>query len=117
LTHLARAGHLIGAHSVTHRSLTELTAQEIEAEMLVSMARVRKETSVAASLFAYPYGGIPQVFSDLPDYIGFGTVKSKAQPWTGCKRSIRRTYFPAEQPEAWRTLVDNWRAQWERQSA
>jgi peptidoglycan/xylan/chitin deacetylase (PgdA/CDA1 family) len=117
LTHLAKVGHLIGGHSVTHRPLTALSPREVEEEVLVSMAHVRAETSVGAPLFAYPYGRIPEAVSELPDYIGFGTVKSKAQPWRECKRNIRRTYFPAEQPEAWSTLVDNWRTQWEKQSA
>ncbi|MET7622717.1 polysaccharide deacetylase family protein [Streptomyces sp. NPDC005408] len=111
---LAADGHLIAAHTRTHPHLDRLSANEAREETLGSLADIeRRYGSGPARLFAYPYGGIPGV-SDLlsNDVLGFGTVRSPAEPWTASPHGIRRTYLPSGGADAWDGLVDHWRTQW-----
>ena len=59
LCEAAAAGIAIGAHSITHRSLSRLAAQEAEQEILGSRARLEDVTGQRVRTFAYPYGDAP----------------------------------------------------------
>ena len=54
---LVKAGHEIGIHTVTHPSMAHETADRMTAEVREARKRIRDETGVDATLFAYPYGG------------------------------------------------------------
>lgn len=112
LIHLAKSGHLIGSHSVTHRPLTVLSPAQAARELVMSMAIIRERTPMKASLFAYPYGHKPAIISNAVDYVGFGTTRAKARPWSDDKRDIRRTYLPFGKVHSWRALVRKWRIKW-----
>jgi len=56
LTVAARAGLTLGAHTVTHRSMTALDDAELEHELLESRAVIARHCGVTPTLFAYPYG-------------------------------------------------------------
>lgn len=52
----ATHGISIGAHTVTHPFLTQLSAQEAEREMRDAKAEIEDRTGLACHAFAYPYG-------------------------------------------------------------
>lgn len=112
LRSLADQGHVIAAHSRTHRHLPELTAEEVKAEVRGSLHDVARHIGTAPTAFAYPYGQHP-VWSALPsDVLGFGTIKSPPAPWDEEPHRIRRTYVPVDEPERWKSLIRRWRRQW-----
>ena len=53
---IAAAGIDIGAHSVTHRDLTTLSAAEVQVEMRGSQAHIEDQLGRPVRAFAYPYG-------------------------------------------------------------
>jgi peptidoglycan/xylan/chitin deacetylase (PgdA/CDA1 family) len=53
---IAAAGIHVGAHSVTHRDLTTLSAAEVEVEMHGSQAQIEDRLGMPVRAFAYPYG-------------------------------------------------------------
>jgi peptidoglycan/xylan/chitin deacetylase (PgdA/CDA1 family) len=53
---IAAAGIHIGAHSVTHRHLTTLSAAEAQVEMRDSQAHIEDRLGMPVRAFAYPYG-------------------------------------------------------------
>ena len=63
LAQMATAGFEMGAHSVTHRPLTELTQAEAEREIVESKATIEERLGRPVNTFAYPFG----VFS-RPNY-------------------------------------------------
>ena len=56
LTVAARAGLTLGAHTVTHRSMTTLDDAELERELVESRAIIARHCGITPALFAYPYG-------------------------------------------------------------
>ena len=109
---LSAAGHLISAHTRTHRRLIDLDHDQAFGEVTESLKAVRFRTGCRAETFAYPYGLVPRP-SVLPEgVLGFGTVKSAPAPWEASPREIRRTYLPADEEETWQHLATGWRQQW-----
>ena len=53
---LADEGWEIGSHTVTHRRLTDLEAEEVRIEVCESKARIEAELGRRCSSFAYPWG-------------------------------------------------------------
>jgi peptidoglycan/xylan/chitin deacetylase (PgdA/CDA1 family) len=53
---IAAAGIEVGAHSVTHRDLTTLSAAEAQEEMRGSQAHIEDRLGRPVRAFAYPYG-------------------------------------------------------------
>jgi peptidoglycan/xylan/chitin deacetylase (PgdA/CDA1 family) len=56
ITSAARSGLQVGAHSATHRSLTELGDAELQRELVDSRRTIVRRTGVTPDFFAYPYG-------------------------------------------------------------
>ena len=56
LARLQEQGVTLGAHSLSHRSLTRLTAAELEDEVCGCADRIQAEAGLRPSIFAYPYG-------------------------------------------------------------
>src|SRR3989442_14249242 len=50
------AGLELGAHSATHRTLTQLDGPELEREIVSSREAVHARTRTRPAFFAYPYG-------------------------------------------------------------
>lgn len=56
---VARAGHEIGAHTVTHPHLTDIPIPEAESQMAISQAAINANiTSQRCLTLAYPYGAV-----------------------------------------------------------
>src|SRR5690606_774602 len=58
---LSAAGHVIGAHSLTHARLTTLSGDVLRAEILDSGARLEARLDVPVGWFAYPFGDIGSI--------------------------------------------------------
>jgi peptidoglycan/xylan/chitin deacetylase (PgdA/CDA1 family) len=58
LARLAGEGVVLGAHSATHARLTTLDPVMLGAEVTVPAERIRAETGIAPTAFAYPYGAV-----------------------------------------------------------
>jgi peptidoglycan/xylan/chitin deacetylase (PgdA/CDA1 family) len=56
LAAIARDGISIGAHTLTHPSLTELSPEELENEIRDSKSELEQRLLREVGLFAYPYG-------------------------------------------------------------
>ena len=56
LTQLEGAGFEVGAHSVTHRPLTEIPAAEAEREIVESKMMIEDQLGQPVQSFAYPFG-------------------------------------------------------------
>ena len=56
LAQMATAGFEIGAHSVTHRPLTEIPQSEAAKEIVESKAAIEDRLGQAVQTFAYPFG-------------------------------------------------------------
>jgi peptidoglycan/xylan/chitin deacetylase (PgdA/CDA1 family) len=52
----ANEGLQVGAHSMTHRSLTALDERELQHEVSASREIIKQRTGVIPEFFAYPYG-------------------------------------------------------------
>ncbi|HTJ56910.1 MAG TPA: polysaccharide deacetylase family protein [Devosiaceae bacterium] len=60
----------IGAHTVSHRPLTAVAPEEIEAEVIGSMARCRSIAGRGVRGFAYPYGDRSDAVAQLVRALG-----------------------------------------------
>jgi peptidoglycan/xylan/chitin deacetylase (PgdA/CDA1 family) len=58
LGRLAERGVTLGAHSHTHVDLRAASESDLAAELETPAERIRSETGVRATTFAYPYGGV-----------------------------------------------------------
>lgn len=65
LAQLATAGFEIGAHSVTHRPLTELPQSEAAREIVESKTAIEDRLGQAVETFAYPYGVFSREICDV----------------------------------------------------
>jgi len=109
---LAAAGHVLSAHTHTHRKLTELDPATARREVDDSLRRVAEQTGRTPRTFAYPYGLVPTPRPVPPTAVGFGTVKSAPEPWSQHPHDIRRTYLPVGDTDRWPALASEWREQW-----
>jgi len=62
---LQAAGMEFGAHSMTHRSLTDLPIDKAASEILDSKRAIEDRTGAAAECFAYPYGEYTRPIADI----------------------------------------------------
>jgi peptidoglycan/xylan/chitin deacetylase (PgdA/CDA1 family) len=61
----------IGAHSVSHRALTELPAEAVTAELTESREAIRQAVGTTPDLFAFPYGLWNAAVSDAARAAGY----------------------------------------------
>lgn len=92
---MARSGVDLGAHTVTHRSLTILDADAARQEIEGSRAMIEERTGVRAETFCYPRGHVDDAVRDAVRAAGYriacttrpGVVSPDAEPF-----SLRRTF-------------------------
>jgi peptidoglycan/xylan/chitin deacetylase (PgdA/CDA1 family) len=56
ISELATEGCQFGGHTLTHRPLSTLSAEQVQAELVQSKTKIMEITKQDASIFAYPYG-------------------------------------------------------------
>ena len=78
---LSAAGHVIGAHSMTHRRLTVLGGDDLRQEILDCGAKLEARLDVPVGWFAYPFGDIGSVDKHAMSVI--------AQRYPFCRSGIR----------------------------
>ncbi len=61
----------IGAHTMTHRHLTKLSAEEITYELKTSRENIEKGLNTSVISFAYPYGDVNENVKELTRKEGF----------------------------------------------
>ena len=92
------AGLELGAHSATHRTLTQLDGPELEREIVSSREAVHARTRTRPAFFAYPYGLWDARVRDAVHSAGYrgavtldyGLVSAGTDAWT-----LRRVNIPA----------------------
>lgn len=103
LTAAVAEGLTLGAHSLTHRTLTQLGDAELEREIVASRDLVRQRTGAAAEFFAYPYGRWDRRVRDVVRGAGYrggvtldyGLVTRGADPWAMPRVNVPATISPA----------------------
>lgn len=66
---VAQAGHLVGTHTNSHKSLIRLTAKEMLQEVELSLDNIQKATGVRPAILRPPYGNVNDLVKqtlDLP---------------------------------------------------
>ena len=66
---VAQAGHLVGTHTNSHKSLIRLTAKEMLQEVELSLDNIQKATGVRPTILRPPYGNVNDLVKqtlDLP---------------------------------------------------
>ncbi len=58
---MQQTGIEIGAHTLTHPSLTQCGLQEVKRQMIGSRNRLEEKLCSPVQLFAYPYGGVQSI--------------------------------------------------------
>ena len=100
---LARAGHEVGNHSLTHQRLSKLPYEEQEREIALSHDVLTAVLGRAPGAFAYQYGDADAHSASLcrARYkLGFTTVRHGCFDWEDDPAQIRRIYVaPTDGPE------------------
>jgi peptidoglycan/xylan/chitin deacetylase (PgdA/CDA1 family) len=93
---MARHGVDFGAHTVTHRSLTEISVDEMRHEIAESRAIIEQRSGVRAATFCYPRGrfdaAVKQVVRDAGYQLACTTMPGVVTPDTH-PFSLRRTFI------------------------
>jgi peptidoglycan/xylan/chitin deacetylase (PgdA/CDA1 family) len=66
---LAKLGHEVGSHGVSHISLSAMSMKQAMRELELSRQRITEWTGVAPAYFAYPYGHTTSVLGDPTQWI------------------------------------------------
>jgi len=72
---IADAGHAIGNHGYTHRSMVLETRSEVQRQIETSEAAILKATGVRPRVFRPPYGAIDRVTLDKSKQLGYIAVE------------------------------------------
>jgi peptidoglycan/xylan/chitin deacetylase (PgdA/CDA1 family) len=78
---LSAAGHVIGAHSMTHRRLTTLSGDDLRTEIFDSGVKLEGRLDVPVGWFAYPFGDIGSIDKHARSVI--------AQRYPFCRSGVR----------------------------
>ena len=91
LAELARRGHAIGSHTMTHRRMTGLSVEEAARELEESRRIIESRRGVAATDLSFPYGRERDRRSDLADL-------ARRAGYRSCFSSIRGANRPGGDP-------------------
>lgn len=108
---LAKSGHIVGAHTMTHPNMAYVSAEDARRELADSKSKLEKELGRPVLHFSYPHPALRpqwnQTTLNLTIELGYstavtttsGAVRAGANPFT-----LPRTYVPREEPEfLWHT--------------
>ncbi|MCW5936005.1 MAG: polysaccharide deacetylase family protein [Fimbriimonadaceae bacterium] len=86
LSNLAKAGHEVGSHSMTHARLTELDPAALNHEVSEAKARLEAVLGQKADIFCYPYGANDETVRGAVANAGYTAAcsvdKGWNHPWT-----------------------------------
>lgn len=86
LAALARAGHAVGGHSLSHRRLTTVQGAALEDEIAGTAERLSRRLGIAPDWFAYPFGDI--------ESIDGAALASVGRHWRVCRSGVRGLNAP-----------------------
>lgn len=72
---IANRGHEIGLHSTTHPHFPELTAAEMEAELIANQTMIKEITGYDATIFRSPFGDYNNESLSVAASLGITTVQ------------------------------------------
>lgn len=85
---LRRAGHIAGAHTMTHPNLAHVTAQEVEREVSESKAKLEAELQEPIEHFSYPHPALdPQWSAATAETVQSAGFRSATLTTGGCVQS------------------------------
>lgn len=100
LAQLAREGVEIGAHTLTHRQVSSLTASEIEAEVAGCRIAIEQHLKAPCTSFAWPFGRVTsmseaalRIASEAGYRAMFSSVRGSMLPGRGVPRYLPRHHF------------------------
>ncbi len=108
---LARSGHIVGAHTMTHPNLAYVSADDARSELADSKSKVEKELGGTVPHFSYPHPALHPQWNEttlrLTVELGYSTAVTTTcgAVWNGASPfALPRTYAPREEPEfLWNT--------------
>lgn len=98
---LARHGFEIGSHTVSHRDLTRLDADDLKAELAVSRKRLEDRTGRPVTALAYPFGRTNQRVVEAAVDAGYRRGFLSSPVALGLGRSRCAGPNPAAMPKGW----------------
>jgi peptidoglycan/xylan/chitin deacetylase (PgdA/CDA1 family) len=113
---LAKSGHIVGSHTMTHPNLAQVPAVDARGELSESKLKLEKELGIPVKHFAYPHPALNPQWNEttlkITEDLGYATAVTTT---VGAVRAdartlaIPRTYIPRDESEfLWhieRTLV------------
>jgi peptidoglycan/xylan/chitin deacetylase (PgdA/CDA1 family) len=103
---LAKSGHIVGSHTVTHPNIAHVSANDAHRELADSKIKLEKELGGPVKHFSYPHPALNPSWNEstlkITEELGYatavtttvGAVRSDARPL-----AIPRTYIPREESE------------------
>ncbi|MBX9633734.1 MAG: polysaccharide deacetylase family protein, partial [Magnetospirillum sp.] len=80
LERLAAQGHMIGNHTMSHRRLTTLSSEQVEAEIAEGAHAIAQNLGRKADWFAFPFGDI--------DSVNAAVIKAAARHHRFCRSGV-----------------------------
>lgn len=108
---LARSGHIVGAHTMTHPNMAYISGDEARAELADSKRKLEKELGETVRHFSYPHPALRPQWNEttlrLTVELGYATAVTTTcgAVWAGADPfTLPRTYAPREESEfLWNT--------------
>jgi peptidoglycan/xylan/chitin deacetylase (PgdA/CDA1 family) len=83
---LRAAGHELGAHTVTHRSLGHESVEVLRQEIEGSLARIREQVGSCSPVFSYPYGTAAHICDEAVELLRAAGCVAGLSTQTGLNR-------------------------------
>jgi len=103
---LAKSGHIVGSHTMTHPNLAQVSAADARSELSDSKLKLEKELRSPVKHFAYPHPALNPQWNEttlkITEELGYATA---ATTTVGAVRAgaralaIPRTYIPRDESE------------------
>lgn len=103
---LAKSGHIVGSHTMTHPNLAQVSADDARRELTDSKLKLEKELGSPVKHFSYPHPALNPQWNEatlkITEELGYATAVTTT---VGAVRSdaralaIPRTYIPREESE------------------
>jgi peptidoglycan/xylan/chitin deacetylase (PgdA/CDA1 family) len=103
---IARLGHEIGSHSVTHANLGAIGPEQARTEIFASRTIIQEQVGQLARWFAYPFGGRNHLRPEYLPLIKEAGYESAFSAFGGfVERGIRSEVLPREAVPSFRSVA------------
>jgi peptidoglycan/xylan/chitin deacetylase (PgdA/CDA1 family) len=94
-----------GSHTHSHKRLSSLTLEEAELELEKGISELKKE-GISTTLFAYPYGGIPEQNDDYINILQKNGISAAVTTTSGYNK-VKQDLFKLKRIHISQSDVDN----------